>query len=170
MPSLLILKALPWKLIGWAAIAFAFIACLAALRMEQAQNDKLKAQLHECTTLRQSDRDSYAKAQADAAKTNREQVAKVEQQQKEITHEIATDYARQLADLRNRLRSQAAPAAPGATGTTGSSAIRDPAAGADGQAGVPLPPAELLRAAENELQLDQLISWVERQTKVDPNK
>lgn len=170
MPYLLALKALPWKLVGWCALGLFVAALFVALKMEQAHSAKLAAQLHECTTLRQSDRDSYAKAQADAATANRAQVAKVEQQQKEITHEVATDYARQLADLRNRLRPQTPPAAPGATNSPGLSAIRDPAAGANGSPPMPLPPAELLRAAENELQLDQLISWVERQTKVDPNK
>lgn len=43
------------KIIGWAVIAFAFIACLTALRLEQAQNGKLKAQLHECAEARKAD-------------------------------------------------------------------------------------------------------------------
>lgn len=39
-------KALPWKLIGYCALGMALVLMYAALRIEQAQNVKLKAQLH----------------------------------------------------------------------------------------------------------------------------
>ena len=45
MPSLLMLKALPWKLIGFAAIALALISMFAALQMEKRKSDKLSNQL-----------------------------------------------------------------------------------------------------------------------------
>lgn len=53
MPSLATLK-----LVMWGVIAFAFMACLAALRIEQAQNGKLKAQIHACAEARKADSDA----------------------------------------------------------------------------------------------------------------
>ena len=45
MPSLPMLKALPWKLIGYAAIALALVSMFAALQMEKRKSDKLSHQL-----------------------------------------------------------------------------------------------------------------------------
>ena len=45
MPTLLMLKALPWRLIGIVSIAFAVLALFAHDRMVVAQNVKLKAQI-----------------------------------------------------------------------------------------------------------------------------
>ncbi len=48
MLQLAALRALPWKLIGFCGLAMAMVLMFAALRMEQAQNVKLKAQLSKC--------------------------------------------------------------------------------------------------------------------------
>lgn len=52
MPTLLMLKALPWKLIGLAALGVALVLMYAALKMEKAQNVKLKAQLERISTAK----------------------------------------------------------------------------------------------------------------------
>lgn len=117
---------------------------------------------------RMADRAAYAQAQKDAAQANKAQVAKVEQQQQKVTSDVESDYQRKLDALRRELRAQPK-AAPGAAGSAGLSQVPDSAGGPAPEAGMPLSPDERLRAAENELQLDELITWVEQQMKVDPN-
>jgi hypothetical protein len=163
MPSLATLK-----LIGWGVIAFAFIACLAALRLEQAHSAKLSAQLHECSTLRHADWESYVRAQTEAQAKNNAHVAQIEQHQAEITHEVSSDYARQLADLRSRLRPQAAPAAPGSAGGAQAPGVPEASSGADGD-GLLVSPSDRLHASEVELRLLYLQKWIEGQGGVNPN-
>lgn len=160
MPSLATLK-----LIGWAVIAFSFIACLAALRMEQSQNAKLKAQLHECSTLRQADRDSYARAQAEAEAKNLADVALVKQQQQRISDDTVALLNARLERLRRELSKGGASAPQSHPGKPGLPEGGPAPGGADGAAGLCLTPAELLRAAENEERHDRLIDWAERQSK-----
>jgi hypothetical protein len=50
MPALLALRALPWRLIGLSALAFAILALFAHDRIMTEQNGKLKAQLHAITS------------------------------------------------------------------------------------------------------------------------
>src|SRR6185369_14826758 len=102
MPYLLALKALPWKLIGLAALGLFIGGLFLALKMEQSQNAKLKAQLHECSSLRAQDRTNYIAAQKAADDLAKQNVQRVTIEQQRISHEVSSDYARQLADLRAR--------------------------------------------------------------------
>ena len=52
MPYLMALKALPWRLIGAAALALAIGLLWMNLRMERAHSAKLQAQLEKCEEFR----------------------------------------------------------------------------------------------------------------------
>lgn len=130
----------------------------------------------------------YRAAQLEAARLERARLERVTAQQQEITDEVVTDYRRRLADARGRaeqLRGELARAgepAAGAGGTVHLPAAGDAAGGADapaGHSGFPEPtasgylrPEEIdwrLTATEQALQLDALITWVERQARVEVN-
>lgn len=159
------IQSLPWKLIGWAALGFTLVTMLFALRMEQAQNAKLKLQIHECTIARQADQDAYRKAQADAAQANKAHVELENKLREQINEASRSGF---VAD-RDRLRAQSGTH----QGTPGRAAVPQVPHAAPGTPPevVSLPPAELLRAQELELQLNALIDWVELQAKVkEPSK
>jgi hypothetical protein len=144
----LIFPALPWRLIGIAAIGFLILALGVALKMERTQNAKLKAQIAACVEARKADRATYERAQVEAALANKRQVEKIEQQQQDITNEVSSDLHARLERLRRELRAQGS-APDGAPGSPGAGPIPEAPGGADGQA-VCLAPDKFLRAAENE--------------------
>jgi hypothetical protein len=118
---------------------------------------------------RAADRRAYVKAQADAAAKNKAQVAQVEQQYQRIANDAdkqhETDLARLRAELNDRLRSlpQGAPVNPGASPTPIT------AGKPDATPRVCIPTSQYVLGAEHELQLDQLITYVEQITSIDPN-
>jgi hypothetical protein len=112
---------------------------------------------------RAADRLAYQLAQIDAAEKNREEVARKEAESQRISDNAKTAYERDLAELR-RLRAQGR-TAEGSAGKPGASEDGAAAGGADGSDQLPLPPEELLRAQEIELQLMHLQGWVRDQLK-----
>ena len=160
MPYLALLKGLPWKLIGIAGLALAFMLMFAALKMEKAHSAKLQNQIMRCTDQRTADRDAYFKAQADAKAMNLAQVKAVEQRQKGITDAVSKDLEARLVRLRYELRAKPATASGVARGADASGAAK-PATSVANQAGMPLSPSDLLLAAEYEEKLDQWITWSE---------
>jgi hypothetical protein len=159
------LKALPWKLIGWAALGLIVASLFVALKIERAQNGKLKTQVTACAAARQADRSAYESAQRVAAANNKAKVAQIEKRQEAVNNEITSDLNARLERLRSELRAkssapQGAPDQPGSPSNGGS------AKGADGQAGVCYSSGDVLRAAENEERHDQLINWVEKQLQI----
>lgn len=155
-----------WQL---ACLGLALFAGLQTIRVsaERRHSAKVEAQIVKCEAARHADREAYAKAQADAQAKNRADVERTKQQQKEISDATVANLNARLERLRRELSASAAQGAPGHPGLSENG---NPAPRADGQAGVCLTPEELLRAAENEERHDRLIDWVERQSKVDPNK
>jgi hypothetical protein len=116
---------------------------------------------------------NYRAAQAEAARLEAARLERVKVEQQEITDEVSADYRRRLADARaaaERLRAGSAragehPAGPG--GAQPLPAAGNPAGRADGPpADHGLPLDERLVATEQALQLNALISWVERQAGV----
>ncbi|MFC3097390.1 hypothetical protein [Alteraurantiacibacter palmitatis] len=119
---------------------------------------------------------AYTGAQAEAARLESERLERVQNRQQEITNATIDDYRRRLAAARadaERLRQRASTG----TGSSGAAAGIDlpglPVASgrADASAsdrGFPL--AERLTATEQAIQLDELISWIEAQARVDPNE
>lgn len=164
MFNLLALKALPWRLIGLSALAFAVLALFAHDRITLAQNGKLKAQLERSESARRADRSAYESAQRIASAENKRLVAEENKLRAQISDSSRTSY---LAD-RERLRLQAR-TAQGAPRVSGASGVPQAAGGADGEE-LRLSGPQLLRAQELELQLNALIDWVAGQSKVDPNK
>jgi hypothetical protein len=157
---LLMLRSMPWKLIGLGALALFIGSLMLALKIERTQNDKLKAQITACAEGRQADRTAYEAAQKAAAEKNKATVARIESEQERINDEVESNLTARLERLRRELRAQAAPGSAGGTPT-----------GPDGKTpgvvdGAPRmcpSPEELLRGAENEERHDQLITWIEKQ-------
>jgi hypothetical protein len=50
MPTLLALRALPWRLIGYASLGLVIVSLFVALKLERAHSAKLSAQLHAITS------------------------------------------------------------------------------------------------------------------------
>lgn len=111
---------------------------------------------------RLQDRAAYVKAQADAAATNKAHVEAENKHREQISETSRSDFVSQ----RDRLRSQSG-AAQGFAGAAGVSQVPHAAPGTP-QEVVSLPPAELLRAQEAELELNALIDWVQEQMNADP--
>jgi hypothetical protein len=146
-----------------ACIALALALAVQTVRLHHAQGVLAKARsaLKAEKAGRAADRASYVKAQADAAAKNKAEVKAKEAQSQRISDNAKTAYERDLADL-HRLRQRTAQGSPGKPGTSKDGAA---AAGADGADQLPLPPQELLRAQEIELQLMHLQGWVSDQLK-----
>jgi len=151
-----------------AGLACIIVAQHFTLIGERRHSAKVELQLSKEHAGRLADRQAYTRAQADAAALNKVHVQQIETKQQKVTTDVETDYQRKLAALRSGLRAQP-PAAQGSANGAGSSKVPDASSGPDAEAGVPLSDSERLRAAENELQLDELITWIEQQTKIDPN-
>jgi len=159
------------------ALALALIVDHVALLAAHRHNAKLQTQLGNTVKAlsgeragRLADRRTYAKAQSDAAAANKIQVAKVEQQYQRNSDDERQAYLADRARLHaGGVRGQTPSAASGAAGPARPSAPSAAASGADGADKLPLPPEELLRAQEIELQLMHLQSWAEKQIAIDPN-
>lgn len=182
---------------GWRSIALALLAALAfqTVRIEgfwfingyKERVATLRIDLAEARKLRMLERANhqrtkanYRAAQFEAARLESARLARVTARQKEITDDVAQDFARRLADVRaraERLRHQAGPGA-GAGGSPRCEPVPGVPVGTGGIAQAPadcgLPRADQLErdviASEQAEQLDALITFVERQAAVDPNE
>lgn len=158
-----------WQVVCLALAVFGGIQTM-RVWAEQRHSAKVEKQLAKCDAARHADQQRYAKAQADAQAANKAQVTKVEQQYQRISEDAEkqheSDLARLHAELNERLRAlpQGAPVNPGASpppATPGKP---------DATPRVCIPTSQYVLGAEHELQLDQLITYVEQITGVDPNK
>ena len=162
------LKRLNLSQIALIAMAALCLFLKLSLASEQRHSAKVEAQLVKAVEGRAADRTAYETAQREAAALNKAKVDKIEARSQEITADVANDYASDLARLRaelGRVRGKDAPAQSAANGA-GSGQTGEPAQGADGADELPLPPQDLLRAAEIELQLMHLQDWITRQLAV----
>lgn len=166
MTWLLKLKALPWGMIGIAALGMFVAGLMLALKLERTQNGKLKAQIEKCSEARRADRATYERAQAEAALKNKAQVQRIEKKQQEITDEVSSDLTARLERLRRELRDKRPSAAGGSPGRAGAGSVPAAPGGVDEAAGLCLAPGELLSAAESEERHDRLIDWIEKQLAV----
>jgi hypothetical protein len=159
-----------WQGICLALAAFALVQ---HFQLADARHDRdaWHKQFTSEHSARLADQTAYRNAQAAATAQNKAHVANVEAQQQRISDNVETRYRADLARLRAQrgIVQQANPAPQRPTGGTASPAPGTATSGPDPKA-VPLPPAELLRAQETELQLNALIDWVLGQSAVDPNK
>ena len=145
-------------------LAVAIVACAWLWRANNGLHDTIRTErARYAETVA-----NFKKAQADAEAVQAHNLARVAKAQKDVTDETLDDYNRRVADLRARYKrlldqgnrsasgNPDLPAVPNATSGT------DAAAQQDG-----LPAADALTASEQALQLDALITWVERQAKVE---
>lgn len=150
----------PWQS---AAIAL-LVACAWLWRANNGLHDAIKAERAAHAQTVANFRDAQAKAEL-AQKAN---LARVSIQQRNISDETLDDYNRRVADLRERYKRLLAQGNRGASGNPDLPAIPNATSGIDEapkQDG--LPAADALTASEQALQLDALITWVERQAKVE---
>lgn len=111
---------------------------------------------------------NFKKAQADAEAVQAHNLARVAIQQRNITDETLDDYNRRVADLRERYKRLLAQGNRSASGNPDLPAVPNATSGTDAAAQQDgLPAADALTASEQALQLDALITWVERQSKVE---
>ena len=188
---------MPFLMIAWGFIkhglgsAFAFLSKLSPMQLALIvvtvlgvgfhiadQRHIRRVEAHDAATSRAlgKERDAHAadiarwKAASEAATAlNKRGIERVVTEQKGITDAVSSDYESRLADLRARwVRDRKAPINQRPANGDRASPVPDSAPGVNGEA-VPFPEHDLLTAAETELQLNALISWVQRQTGVDPN-
>jgi hypothetical protein len=144
---------------------------------EAEANARAEAAKHKAT------KEAYIAAQAKAAEMEAARIARVVARQQEITDEVKTEYRRQLAAVRaraNRLRAQLEASGGGGSGSAPGS-LRMPEAseapaGADEAPDCQAFPARdalteirCREIAEQQAhQLDALITWVEKQLRLEP--
>jgi predicted phage gp36 major capsid-like protein len=152
-----------WKYLG-GGLLFVCLMLGIALNVERRGHAKARQRIVELTELRVSDRARYEAAQREAAEKNRANVARIEADQRRITHEVQSDLTARLERLRRELRANPQ-ANPGPAGGAGSPAAPVARPGAPQETRLCPSAEELLRGAENEERHDQLITWIERQLK-----
>jgi hypothetical protein len=156
--------------------SLAELACIALVAFALVQHFQLNDARHDRDAWhrqydaehagRVADRESYRKAQADAAQANKAHVAQIEQQYQRNSDDERQAYLRDHAEL-VRLRNQHATPS-GAPGSAGPSPSPAPSGGADGDE-LHLSADEHLQASEIELRLLHLQNWVLKQLNVNPN-
>jgi hypothetical protein len=180
-----VLRFLNLQGIAGAAVAL----CLAVMLVTQkGETRHWKKQSNQFEQLYAREQASFAvtvanyRAAADQARAaDQANAERVAAEQRAINERTANDFERRLAaaraaaaDLASRgLRREAATAAadPGRGRATPVPGLPAPAGGAAQAAGQDrLPPDDALTATEQAIQLDELIKWVEQQSRVDPNK
>lgn len=183
------------KIFGGLAVVLALALATQTLRIEgflfikgyKAQVAGLRIDLDKIKVLRMQERlnhqqtkKNYRDAQFRAAQLEAARLARVSARQKEISDDVAQDYARRLAAVRARadgLRQQSGSRA-GVAGAPGCQPVPGVPAAASGNAqasadcGFPRPDQfeRDIIASEQAEQLDALITFVERQAAVDPNE
>jgi hypothetical protein len=132
-----------WQLgcLGLALFAFVQHFEIAAGKRHSA---KVEKQLSQCVSARHADRESYARAQADAQAQNKAHVIKVEQQYQRNSDDERQAYLSDLAKLRAGRVRQQNPAPRGDSNSAGPSPAPAPTEGADAD-GLPLPPATMCK-------------------------
>lgn len=160
-----------WKPLLGAGIILALIVALLIARSDARHWQKRQEATQAAFDKTVAD---YRAAAEKARAADLANAARVKAEQQQITQEVSHDYEARLADARARadaLRvslaaAQAHPRSPGAAQLPAIPA--SPGGTAEAPAdGFSI--ADRLKATEQGIQLDELISWVERQAKVDVN-
>lgn len=117
---------------------------------------------------------NFRDAIAEAQRLEQARLARVRAEQERINDRAQESYDRRLADLRaryERLRAEGRTGVASAAGTEPMPALPYPAFGTDEEAGTDgLSLTERYECSVTAVQLDELISWVEDQTKVKVNE
>ena len=174
-----LLRLLNWQGMAGIAVGFTLLVMLTVQKLE-AVHWKKQSETYE--QLYQQEQAAFATTTADyraaaaeAAAADKANASRVAAEQSAINERAEDDYQDRIAAARalaERLRGEAARAAadPGGrpgTSVPGLSAAAGGVAEAAGQDRFPVADRQL--ATEQAIQLDELIDWVRRQAKVDPN-
>lgn len=139
----------------------------------ERRNHRLEASLAAAGRVIEQERASVRAASARARAEDAARAARAERDQERISRETASEYQKQIADLRRRadaLRVQLAPAGADSGGRGGPavSGLPDAPGRADGAAGqAGLPAEDALIASEQALRLKALQDWVRAQGQVE---
>ncbi|HMO74589.1 MAG TPA: hypothetical protein PKD99_02195 [Sphingopyxis sp.] len=166
--------ALTSKIFGSAAIALAILVGVQRCDIERIAGERDKARQLAADTQAAFDATvaGYRAAAAEAERVQAANLARAKAEQERINDETLASYDARLADARRRLREAGAAADSGGAGGAampGAGAAPGRAAEASGDllsARGTLTASERLIAAEQAIQLDELISWVQRQAGV----
>lgn len=139
----------------------ALLGCIALICFQSSQIHRWHKHFDSERSAHQRDNDTYRQAQKDADAANKAHVETENKLREQINEASRSSF---IAD-RDRLRAQSG-APKGAPGSTAVPGVPKAAPGTPPEV-VSLPPAELLRAQELELQLNALITWIEGQSKVN---
>jgi hypothetical protein len=169
------MTALPFILKNWKLLltGAAFLALTVALLIAKA--DARHWQKRQEITQAAFDKTvaDYRAAADKARADDLANAARVKAEQQQITQEVSHDYESRLADARKRaddLRLRLADQANSRpSGTAQLPALPDAAGRSDEAPADGFPVSERLLATEQAIQLNELISWVARQGKVDVN-
>lgn len=167
----------------WRAAALLLAGCALSLLVQihglPIIGGGLVSDLASMTELRKAEadnhrktKDSIRKAMADAQRREVFRLARVKAEQERESTNAEASYNRRLTDLRaryDRLRRDAGTSAESAAGSQSVSGLPAPAFGADAAPGADRLSVEL-ECSANALQLDELITWVERQAAINPNE
>ena len=171
----------PLNMQGIAGLAAA-VALAVMLLVQKGETRHWRKQSGQFEQLYRAEQVAFARtvagyrAAAEAARAaDRAAADRVRAQQRAINERTIHDYEARLAAARDRARrlqlAAAAPAAdPCRRGAAPVPALSAPACGADPAAGENrFPAGDTLLATEQAIQLDELIRWVNRQARIDPN-
>lgn len=109
----------------------------------------------------------YRAAAIEAERIQQANLERVKSEQEAISNEVLSSYERRLADARRLLA--AAKTNPRRPAETGMPSVPAATGGVDEATGDVLSDTERLIAAEQAIQLDELINWVARQAMVAPD-
>lgn len=156
------------KIFGATTLALLMFAGLQSCTIDrlEAQRDKAEKRAKDEKAAHASTVANYRAAAAEAARVQAENLTRVAAEQERINDETLASFDARLADARRRLREAAARADPGRAGAAAVPGTGGGAGGAAETTGDLLSSDERLIAAEQAIQLDELISWVERQAAV----
>jgi len=164
--------ALTSKIFGATTLALLMFAGLQGCRIDrlETQRDKAQKLAKDEKTAHAGTVANYRAAAAEAARVQAANLVRVRADQERISDEVLASYDARLAYARRRLRDAGAATDTGRAGAAAMSGTGDAAGGAAEATGDLLPSVlttdERLIAAEQAIQLDELISWVERQAAV----
>lgn len=144
--------------IGCIALALAALFLFAQGRDARHDRDAWKRQSEKCAAARKTDRETYTRAQSEAAKANKDQVATIKAKQESVTHEVESNLNARLEQLRRELRGGTPPVKGSPNGPSTGPDGKAPD-GANGEAQVCIPASQFLLAAEYEEKLEQWVNW-----------
>jgi hypothetical protein len=140
-----------------------------AWQVEKRAHAKANQRIVELTQLRETDRTNYIAAQKAAEAKNKAQVQSIESQYQRNNDEAVANLNSRIERLRRELSQGGAAAPQSHPVKPGLPQAGDPA-GTPPPARVCIASEDFLRAAENEERFDELITLIERQMNVDPNR